>query len=77
MRRVCPCLLFAVLLSVGCLPFQVRKPDEKVQDVPYRSEKASPVVTAESINEGNAAQKAKELRAELERAKREGARSGD
>lgn len=78
MRFVVPCVLFALLTSVGCLPNHRIKPEDKAPpQVPYRSEKAAPVVTASSINEKNAAQKARELREELERASKERTQSTD
>ena len=66
MKTILPCLLTALFVSTGCLPFAVREA-EKAPASQYRSAAPAPPVTVESITDKNATEKAQELRAELDR----------
>ena len=67
MKRIIPCLAGLLLAAtVGCLPpFTVQEP-EKAPASQFRSAAPAPPVTADSVTEKNALEKAQELRAELE-----------
>ena len=67
MKRIIPCLAGLLLAAtVGCLPpFMVQEPEKPASQ--YRPAAPEPPVTADSVTEKNAAEKAQELRAELER----------
>jgi hypothetical protein len=68
MRGILPLLLVGLLLSVGCLPKSfLRQEPAKGPELPYRSEEAVPVVTADGITMKTAWERAKALQAELDR----------
>ncbi|MBY0232591.1 MAG: hypothetical protein K2W96_25200 [Gemmataceae bacterium] len=67
MKRIIPGLAGLLLAaSVGCLPFKVDE-GQKPPPSQFRSAAPAPPVTADSVTEKNANDKAQELRAELER----------
>jgi len=60
--------MLALLVCVGCLPSSspIRR-EEKLPELPFREKpKAVPTVSPEGIDEKNAWQRAKALRAEIE-----------
>ncbi|MFQ3591768.1 MAG: hypothetical protein SNJ82_01065 [Gemmataceae bacterium] len=61
-------LILALMLCIGCLPSTTQsRRDEKLPELPFREEvKHVPAVSPDGINEKNAWQRAKQLRAEIE-----------
>ena len=59
-------LLCTVLTNVGCLASMLRQ-EQKPPEVKLQEPPPPPPVTADGINEKNAAQRARQLREEIER----------
>ena len=65
MKRIVPALLLFSLGLTGCFPMDFVRPVPVSAPAPV-VEQAPPIVTEDQVNEGNAVDRAKALRAELE-----------
>ena len=65
MKRIAYVLILTGLASVGCISWPFSRDDKKLPEVEMM-ERAPAAVTADTINEQNAADRARALREELE-----------